>query len=490
MDEFELKFQVPRERVAAVEEALRRGSVQSTRLRARYFDTADGALARARLGLRLRQEGGSWVQTAKGPGDGTFHRLEHSVELPEGDAGMPDVRRHSGHAVGRKLQRALERSGQPLQPTFETDVERLTRIVESPGVTVEVALDRGEVRAGGRAQPLQELEFELKQGHRSALVELAQTWRAQHLLWLDPLPKAEIGRRLAAGEDAGPATRAAPVVGSGKRASRMLAAVLESALDQVLANAREIAAGTGQPAHVHQARVGLRRLRTALRELADVPALGSLPPQVAPALTAAFRVLGEHRDRSTLIPALQAESAAAGGPQLHWRPALPDVAAAVREPAFQEALLHLLGLAQGLKEGAGDGSDDRTRPLRARARKRLARLHARIARDGVRFEQLDEEGRHRVRKRLKRLRYLAELMRPLFKPGAVDSYVKALKQLQDALGAYQDANAGRRMFVQQAAQEPAAWFVAGYLAAREEALAGTCARACRKMLRKARPFWD
>ena len=36
--EFELKFQVPRERAAAVQAALQRGAVERTRLRARPYD--------------------------------------------------------------------------------------------------------------------------------------------------------------------------------------------------------------------------------------------------------------------------------------------------------------------------------------------------------------------------------------------------------------------------------------------------------------------
>ena len=66
MNEFELKFQVPPGRAAAVEAALRRGHTTEKRLYARYFDTEDEALARNRLVLRLRQEGDTWVQTAKG----------------------------------------------------------------------------------------------------------------------------------------------------------------------------------------------------------------------------------------------------------------------------------------------------------------------------------------------------------------------------------------------------------------------------------------
>lgn len=488
MDEFELKFQVPDGRLSAVEQALRKGAVQQTRLRARYFDTPDAALARGRLALRLRLEGRDWVQTAKGQGDGTFDRLEHNAPV-EGDAAqaLPDLSRHDPHPVGKLLRKALEHGQGPLQESFETDVTRLTRLVESPGVAVEIALDRGEVRARGRSQRIQELEFELKEGRAAAAVELAQSWCQKHGLWLDPVSKAATGRRLASDDGPPPAVHARENRAAGKSAAGLLAGVLDTALEQVLGNARELAAGTGGDPHVHQLRVGLRRLRTALRELHDAPGLEMLDPAVPQVLAETFGVLGEHRDSAMLVPALREQVARAGGPAVHWQPELPDIGAAVRAPAFQGALLQLVALQQELGRQTGKGGAKATRKA---VGKRLAKLHAQVERDGLRFAELAEAERHRVRKRLKRLRYLAELTRPLFEADAVDDYVKALKILQDALGEYQDAAAGARMFAGRAAQEPVAWFAAGWLAAREESLAGDCARACRKMAKKARPFWD
>ncbi|WP_399685245.1 CYTH domain-containing protein, partial [Xenophilus sp.] len=82
--EIEFKFRIPPERLKAVEAALRRGAVGTTRLQARYHDTADGALAAAGVALRLRKEGRRWVQTAKAAGAGPVQRLEHNADLGGG----------------------------------------------------------------------------------------------------------------------------------------------------------------------------------------------------------------------------------------------------------------------------------------------------------------------------------------------------------------------------------------------------------------------
>jgi len=101
MAEFELKFQVPAQAEAALEARLQRGKASQTRLRARYFDTPDEALARAGLVLRLRQEDSAWIQAVKGRGNGGFERLEHEVPV-EGDAQtVPDPSLHASHPAGK-----------------------------------------------------------------------------------------------------------------------------------------------------------------------------------------------------------------------------------------------------------------------------------------------------------------------------------------------------------------------------------------------------
>lgn len=485
MTEFELKFQVPPERADAVQATVARGEVERTHLRARYFDTPDEALVRAGIALRLRQEGEHWVQTAKGPGIG-FERLEHNVPALEGANARPDVRLHDSHPIGERLHAALAGAASGLQPVFETDVERLSRTVAASGAEVEIAFDRGEIRAGNRAVPVLEVEFELKRGTPAALVELAQQWSREHGLWLDPLPKAGMGWRLARNEGQAPATQAARVEDAGTPTA-LAASVLGAALRQILANAREIAAGSDEDAHVHQLRVGIRRLRTALRELDALHPLQTLRAEVEPPLHALFRTLGEHRDRATLVPRLREEAGAAGGPALFWQPELPAIGAAVRECEVQRALVRLVGFVQELAQARDDGD---LKAARKAVASRLGKLHRKLLRAGRRFESLAPEDRHAERKRLKRLRYLAELTRPLFAGRAVDDYVGALKRLQDALGAYQDAVAGRALFARHAEHgEPGAWFAAGWLAAREETLAKDCERACRKTARKAREYW-
>jgi CHAD domain-containing protein len=270
-------------------------------------------------------------------------------------------------------------------------------------------------------------------------------------------------------------------------------ALLRNCLDQVLANASVIAAGEGDDEVVHQLRVGLRRLRTVARELAVWR--GTLGEGWQAAAADAFRALGVWRDRRTVAASMQEKLAAAGSPAPAFGgPARDDIAdpiAIVRAPAFQHALLDLLAfLIEPPPEGAAVGSphDDAEAPSAVVAR-RLGRLHNRLSRDGKRFADLDEAHRHRSRKRLKRLRYLGELVAPLYKASRVERFARALAPAQDALGRYIDlVVAGRLAREAIGAGDEREWFNVGWLQAQRPRAIDRCARRLRRVA-DAEPYW-
>jgi inorganic triphosphatase YgiF len=512
--EIEFKFCIPPDRPKSVEAALRRGAVARTRLQARYFDTEDQRLAAAGIVLRLRKEGPRWVQTAKAAGDNALHRLEHNVDLGAAAAGVAapaiDPQRHQGTPVGDRLAAVLAPSGAPLVERQSTDIVRLTRDVRTTGAgaaVVEMALDVGKVVAHAgtpmqRESPVCELELELKRGDVQGLVALAQRWSQQHGLWFGTVSKAERGARLLAGLERVPAVKAeAPRFASdaakaiGGRAIQQ--AVVASCLAQILPNASELAAGSSDEEQVHQLRIGIRRLRTALRELAELDAdsAGFDAAAWEPPLVAAFRALGAVRDREQVAQLAQAQwrdlpaeaqppalAALAGGEgSATDAPSPGDV---VRAPAFQAVLVSLIGFTAAAPGDAGLSARDARRFLR----QRLRRLHRQAVRDGRRFESLPTEAQHRVRKRLKRLRYLAEFVAPLFDAGKAGRYLERLRPAQDALGAYNDEAVALALYREAADRDPRAWFAVGWFSARRAA----GAKACRKALDRiadAPRFW-
>jgi CHAD domain-containing protein len=448
--------------------------------------------------LRLRQEGRRWVQTAKALGDGPLHRLEHNVDLGAARAGappQPDVRRHAGTPVGDTLARLLADAGEPLVETYGTDIWRLTRELRTRGAVVELALDIGSITAhppgGGvsRVAAVCELEMELVRGDVPGLVALAHRWSQQHRLWFSTVSKAERGERLLAGIDFAPAVKArAPRFPEGDAFPAgpvIQRAVVAACLAQILPNASEVGADSADAEHIHQLRIGIRRLRTALREL-DALGPGFDPAWEAP-LVAAFRALGEHRDADIATDTIAAELRAAAAPDIVLpvgTDAAPSPGAVVRSPGFQSALVALIGFAAQAPSPVGAAPAEARRHLR----ERLRALHAHTLDDAERFDTLDTEARHAVRKRLKRLRYLAEFVAPLFDGGRARRYLDRLGPAQDALGRANDAQAALDRYRAAAATDPRAWFAVGWLSARQSDGVLTSRRALGKIADAPR-FW-
>lgn len=491
--EFELKLEIPAHRAKAVEAAVRRQQAAPQRLQARYFDTHDRALAAQVVVVRLRKEGRQWVQTAKAPGSRPLQRLEHNVPLSGQTMPAVDLARHRGTPAGERLRKALKlKPSEPFPPLrliYQTDINRLSRLVSAGGTSVEIALDTGHISAGKRTLPVSELEVELKQGHPAAAVELARSWCLTHGLWLSSVTKSMKGQRLADGEDFGAAMPApAPHFGRHAPDHEMAAAVLTSCLDQVLANASDVAGGCRGDEHIHQLRVGLRRLRTAMREFIDWK--GDLGGAWEAPIVTVFRDLGRHRDRAYLLHTMQRQIEAAGGPPLDRRETfadLPDAGASVRSPTFQEALITLIGFVHATP---ADGATTVARAAKKTARERLGKLYRQVVSGGQRFPELDAPTQHRLRKRLKRLRYLAEFSQPLFAARKVDAFLSALKPVQDTLGVYHDELAALQAWHQLTDHDARAWFGTGWLSARRTANALACLRACETFTKKAKPFWD
>jgi len=493
MTEFELKFEIPPARLKNVVVAMREGKAVRQRLQARYFDTADGALARCGIVVRLRKEGKRWVQTAKGPTADLLERLEHNADLPlqiARTASSPDLLRHRGTPIGELIDKAMGLKPGESYPSLDllygTDVQRITRRITNGNSAVEVSLDQGSVFCNGHSQAICELEVELEEGVPLDAVTLARQWCAAHGLWISTIAKSMKGQRLSslpAFETVLPAT--APRFSRHASGQDMITAVAKACLGQILPNLSEVAGGSKHPDHIHQLRVGIRKLRTALRELGDLT--HAINPAWEAALIPAFRALGADRDHSHLTMVLQPELLAAGGPQLRFDAAasdIPDVGNAVRAPELQDALLGLLAFVHSDIPRA----PDKPGSLKKEVSTRLGKLHKRALHDGKKFCELDQAQQHSVRKRFKRLRYLMEFAAPLYAAQKVHGMATALKPVQDALGLHNDELVALKTLSLVVTHEPQAWFGMGWLAARRQNNITRCLKEI-KSFAKITPFW-
>ena len=171
----------------------------------------------------------------------------------------------------------------------------------------------------------------------------------------------------------------------------------------------------------------------------------------------------------------------------------------VRQAVAQRLMLSLISRAQGddpapvsAVQPATTGPDaiapEPSLPLRQRLAQRLNRWHRQVLVDAQAFETLDDEGRHRLRKRIKRLRYAAEFAARLFDERAVRGYLKSLRALQERLGTVNDVAVGIALYSAAAPADARALFALGWLASQRERALAACKPDLKRFVGSVR-FW-
>lgn len=186
--EFELKYAATAVQLDALRK--RYTHLAPIEMRTTYYDTLSGALSALHWTLRRRSENGVSVCTLKTPAPG-FARSEWETHCTEITDALPAL---VSLGAPRELL-ALTAGG--VAPVCGARFTRLAGLVEVPGCTVELALDRGVLTGGGREEPLCETEVELKSGSEAAAAEFARQLAAEFGLTPEPKSKVRRARALA-----------------------------------------------------------------------------------------------------------------------------------------------------------------------------------------------------------------------------------------------------------------------------------------------------
>lgn len=409
-----------------------------------YYDTPDFALAGAGISLRVRRSGERRVQTVKSRGDtGGAAARRGEWEWPvEND--RPDLGLLADTGLDACADSAL--AGR-LEPVFVSDVRRTQRLLRIEEDTlVEAALDEGSIKAGDAAEPVRELELELKGGSLGALYRLARDLHTDvPAVRISADPKAARGYRLRTGRAPEAEDAALPELDAGATAADGLRRIVAAGLGQLLAN--QAAAEVGEVEGVHQMRVALRRLRAAL-----VLFKPCLAPHAGMRFTAGLRhlgrVLGEARDWDVFcletLPALPG----GGEDEEPWHDALRQAAEAARSAAhawLREELAKpdltglVLDMAAWAEESASLPAEGAREPLSALAPALLDRVARQVAKRGKHLGRRSPEELHALRKSFKKLRYGVEYLAGLYPHRTVKAYLKRCRKLQKRLGEFNDA---------------------------------------------------
>jgi CHAD domain-containing protein len=236
---------------------------------------------------------------------------------------------------------------------------------------------------------------------------------------------------------------------------RALCAVAGSCFQQILANEAAVLEGT-DPEGIHQMRVGVRRLRSALGLARSCGGAEEIEPLVD-GLRWLGGVLGSVRDLDVLLAELLGPLADREGsePGLRRLRETAVEARAASQGRVREALASArygrLGLElgrwlarEGEREEQETGAELR-RPAREYSATLLERRHRKARRLGRNLDGATSRERHRLRIQTKKLRYAAEFFRSLHPGQRTDRYIARLEDLQDVLGELNDAATADRL---------------------------------------------
>jgi len=484
--------------------AMARVSTQE-RLISTYYDTPDLALKQRGLTLRVRDQGGHFLQTVK-EGDLASGDLLSRGEWEDAVAeGRPDP------DAAQSGPRLPEGAAADLRPVFVTEVTRTIFAIEPlPRTAIAAAVDEGEIRAVSeeRTEPISEVELELKDGDASALYDLAAQLLGVAPLRIETRSKSERGYRLVEGGDAAPpAVHAEPVIlDPDMTVETALRKIGRSCLAQLLRN--EPAVLAAQSEGVHQMRVAVRRLRSAISSLKKI-----LPEAHVQWVTEELRSLGGTLGPARNLDVFAAELVPAARTGLADEPGWDDLAAALDQlradaynqirgailsPRYTTGMLHLLRWFEASgwhRHSASDEPDPMTCPIGEIAPGVLDRRRHKVRRRGKGFGSLAPRERHKLRIAVKKLRYTVELFGSLFDNDGLERFVGRLKRLQSDLGYANDVRVAHEfvteLFAQIEPRSPAAHAWVAVLEAHDQMLAGRerKLRRNRRWLNNAAPFW-
>lgn len=499
--EIELKLAVDAQalkrvpRIAAIT-AAKQGRAVTRDLVSTYYDTPDFALRQAGVSLRLRRKGRDWIQTVKESApahSGLFQRHEWEMVLAQPSLNLPHLL-----ATGLEIFRQ-DGLYDRLQPLFSTEVRRTTHMLAGPDWEVELALDQGVLKTAETEQAVCEIELEMRQGPADITFELAHAIATALPCRVMPQAKSDRGYDLVAGVIP-QAFKAKPVLlNADMTIGQALQAIARDCVSHLSANQAAID-GPHAAEAVHQMRVALRRLRSALKIFKPVLAdtqLDDLRSQIRWLLAQ----LGPARDAEVFLSEIVAPVCAdhPEAPALTelWQEFLrrrdADLAVARAATASPRFTLMLLELGRWSLAPAKADSAEAQAPLSGFARKVLRRQWRRLLKTGGGdLNHLPAEELHQLRILGKQLRYGGEFFAGLYPKPKVKPLLSTLASLQQNLGELNDLAVAAPRLARSGASAPWGWaagLICGWHETRRPVLM-QAARADWKNLRKANPPWE
>ncbi len=465
--------------------SLKTGRPRTRTIRIVWHDSPDRTLAQQ--GLALAEQRPGWRLERLHPGVAIWSPAQAAplLQAARDPVGL-------GHALP-----------EPLVPIAAFDGRSRTIALSSDARPLTLTLLTGTVHTVAGGHPVSRLRLE---GSESAVRDLALALCGDVRLAVPRASLAAEAFAIASGVPPPPRRLGAPDLPADLSVSAAFAHVVGHLTDVILHFAPSAADGRDGPEPVHQMRVAVRRLRSAIkvfRPAMQCPAVD--------AVDAGVRALGKKlaptRDWDVFVTETLAAVADAfpAEPRLQRlltaarrrrRTCHDALATFLRAPEFRRLGIELACLAAGQDWHATVGEAEATLfdvPLDVFAARVMNRRLKKLTQVDDALAELEPTALHAVRLRAKRLRYAAEIFANLYPVKPTSRFIRRLTTVQNRLGALNDGTVARMLLDELAGTSGklalASGIVLGFAGAHNKSARARSAQAWQKF-RRAEPFWE
>ena len=477
-----------------------------------YYDSRDRDLQGAGYSLRVLAGSEPALQLVADPNGAAYRYFETLSWQHTGEAYRSAPPEISSDVLPEELR---ESTGNRLQPVFTVETEQRKYALIRNNCEITAIVADGAVKTADRTASFGEVQFWLKSGSASEFFSFilaidetvplrlaARTDACRGYALLDRAKRRDVKRKPAK-------------LHRGMTSAAAFRLIAHECLYQVVAN--EPAMSTGDAEALHQVRIGLRRLKTAISLFA--PLCTDTQTQTIKAEGRWFAdLLGPARDLDVFLsevmlplreqyrdePGLVSLQRTYNAQRTKLYDRISQAANSVRFRSLALETVTWIETGVWVMNQSEQATAARTRPIEDFAEAELTRRRKKVKKRGDGLTALSPDERHALRLHVKKLRYTAEFFLTLF-PGKKKSkraFLTSLKNLQTALGDVNDiaVRAGlkteiiterkNRADVQKLQHRAfAAGLIIGHQRAKVETIVKMAERAYRDFL-DAKSFWN
>lgn len=401
-----------------------------------YFDTPELELHQRRIAVRFRKKGWQWlctVKSAEPASGGLAMRSEWETQATPGTFDF-------SHVDNAEFRSFLESRIDKLEPVFTTDFKRQSWQVPFGESLIELVIDRGHIESRGRRTPICEIELELLSGKVEDIFWLTRQLQGDIHLHPAIASKAERGYNLFLDTPLKPFKARPAAINADMTPVEAFRCIALNCLEHFQRNEQGLLTSR-DPEFVHQARVALRRLRSAIKLFAPV-----LPPEFVATYGQTWQTLGsalgEARNWDVFLEETLPPIAAAfpddkdikrlrNAAQRKTQSARKSIIGLLATREYPRLLLEFTAAVYTVSEALPAQLEDFARQQISRHARKAGKL-------AIRHAELTASERHKMRIAFKKLRYTVEFFAPLLPPRHLKPYLAALSQLHDELGLIND----------------------------------------------------